>query len=473
MGSVRLIPQFETWPSIKHFVGSLGGRITVFLLFFLLYSFLQSDSYLSSLFINSSPLEISFLLDYSKVALVVGLAVCSFSGSYRPLSVFIVTFLLILLQQSWPYIFIYIIILEITLLLSFVILKFQKSFISRRPLQTLIGFYFFCVVMTGFLKTGTYFEESIWSFNNIFVTYIWFVAYALLSLKQNNPVSPIINLGSLRPLWGGSNTPFGKNWSYLQRFESKDSEDLAITHIKGLKLLIWILLVRESLFLYNQVLCAEFQIPTYYDVFSMLLKGISFPWYLGWISLFRDFFGGILWMVVWGGTFVVCARMAGFRLLRNTVNPLGAKSIADFWNRYYYYFKELLVDFFFYPSISRYFKKLPKMRIFFATFMAAGFGNFLYHFLRDINLVHNQGWVSTIWGFRTYSIYCLILGLGIGFSQLQQPSKFGPKKNFFMQGFSLIRIILFYCIIQIFDLDDGNDGEFFNRFIFLGKLFGL
>ena len=40
----------------------------------------------------------------------------------------------------------------------------------------------------------------------------------------------------------------------------------------------------------------------------------------------------------------------GSRALRNAHAPLSSRTIAEYWNRYYYDFKELLADMFFYPN---------------------------------------------------------------------------------------------------------------------------
>jgi hypothetical protein len=38
-------------------------------------------------------------------------------------------------------------------------------------------------------------------------------------------------------------TPFGKGIAYLQKFEARTPEDLAVTQLKGLKLAAWTLLL--------------------------------------------------------------------------------------------------------------------------------------------------------------------------------------------------------------------------------------
>ena len=112
--------------------------------------------------------------------------------------------------------------------------------------------------------------------------------------------------------------------------------------------------------------------------------------------------------------------MAGFLALRNTWRPLSSRSIAEFWNRYYYYFKELLVDCFFYPAFMRYFKTWGRWRLFAATVAAAGFGNALFHSLRDLNYVEDLGFWRALAGFQSYIFYTAVLSVGIGISQMRQ-----------------------------------------------------
>ena len=85
-------------------------------------------------------------------------------------------------------------------------------------------------------------------------------------------------------------------------------------------------------------------------------------------------------LALWGNTIVAGCRLAGFRLLRNSYRPLESRTVVDFWNRYYYYYKELIADFFFYPVYMRCFKKHPRVRMLFATWVAVGLGVPLFHF---------------------------------------------------------------------------------------------
>ena len=57
---------------------------------------------------------------------------------------------------------------------------------------------------------------------------------------------------------------------------------------------------------------------------------------------------------------------------------------------------KLLVDMFFDPTFIRCFKPQPKLPLFFATFVAAGFGNTLDHFLFHTSTASRFGLLSYI-----------------------------------------------------------------------------
>ena len=117
---------------------------------------------------------------------------------------------------------------------------------------------------------------------------------------------------------------------------------------------------------------------------------------------------------------VASCRMAGFMALRNRYRPLASRSIAEFWNRYYYYFKELLVDCFFYPTFMRYFKRRGHWRLFAATFAAASFGNAFYHFFSSPHYIEELGFWRALEGFQSYIFYTIVLAVGISISQVRK-----------------------------------------------------
>jgi hypothetical protein len=185
--------------------------------------------------------------------------------------------------------------------------------------------------------------------------------------------------------------------------------------------------------------------------FAHFLKGADVPGPFGVLSVVANFPEKLLEIAVWGHPIVATARLAGFHVLRNTYRPLSSRTIAEFWNRYYYFFKEALVNVYFYPTYLRCFKRHPRLRLAFATFMAAGVGNFIFHILLDVRVVAEAGLLGTLVLFQTYAFYCLILAAGIVLSQLRTRR---PGANAgWLRGRLVpsLGVALFYCFLSFLD----------------------
>jgi hypothetical protein len=195
---------------------------------------------------------------------------------------------------------------------------------------------------------------------------------------------------------------------------------------------------------------------------------------LAWASLYLQLIWATLELAVYGHLIVGCLRLVGFNVFRNTYKPLLSESIVDFWNRYYYYFKELLVEFFFYPTYLRIRWADPWMRLFLAVFAAAFAGNMYYHVLTKPDLVLSLDlqrlWAQ--WGPR--SVYCLLLALGIWISMMrQQISRAAPgKATFFIRLRRITGVVTFYAIIQIWNIRAQGAGVG-DRLEFFFSLFGI
>jgi hypothetical protein len=216
-----------------------------------------------------------------------------------------------------------------------------------------------------------------------------------------------------------------------------------------LKLLAWSLLISVFSKYFGPFLHDYLAIPTFNQTLYHSVMRAPYPWYVCWASLASAFLEDILSMCVWGHRFIACCRMAGFNALRNTYRPLSSRTISEFWNRYYFYFKELLAEFFFYPTFVRFFKNHRKLRLVTATFAAAFFGNIFYHFCRDLNLIATLGLWKAITGFHVYAFYCFLLATGISISQLRAGR---PKPSGFLRArvAPVICVALFYMLINIF-----------------------
>jgi hypothetical protein len=348
--------------------------------------------------------------------------------------------------------------------------RYRDSVLARRPVVCLLAVLAALILLctSGLFHGVAIF--ALWLATLLLAPAIWFISYAIAD-RRTQSLAAAPRSALLRTFWSTSPTPLGKGWGYLSRFEATTAEQLAITQLKGVRLLAWALVLNAVLHVLTATVHGELGIPLYASVMSSTLAGGHTAWYLCWAALMSEFLENLLDMAIWGHTAIAIARFAGFRLLRNTYRPLESTTIAEFWNRYYFYFKELLVDLFFYPTFLRCFKKSQRLRLCFATFMAACVGNMAYHFTRDSFFIATIGLKQAVIGFQTYAFYCIVLTIGICVSQLR--SRHRPQRTgwFRRRVTPTIGVILFFCLLHIFD-DVNRDHSLVDHARFLLQLFG-
>ncbi|MBF0263496.1 MAG: hypothetical protein HQL97_16855, partial [Magnetococcales bacterium] len=193
-----------------------------------------------------------------------------------------------------------------------------------------------------------------------------------------------------------------------------------------------------------------------------------------WSSLVIDMVYETTQLAIYGHMIVGCLRLFGFHVFRNTYKPLLAKSLIDFWNRYYFYFKELLVDFFFFPVYLSFFRNHPKLRIFAATMASACFGNFYYHFLQHFDRLMISGEPLNFGRFSSYLFYTVVLGLAIFFSILKEQGQRGKEHVATPSAWMTLRKIagvwLFFTILRIWD---HGESSFMTDTTFFFAIFGI
>lgn len=316
-----------------------------------------------------------------------------------------------------------------------------------------------------------------WSFLGVFTAYLWFFAYAVQDQRSRHAGPLPFQMGILHPFWRASAwsytpTPFGKGAAFLRKHQAKTAEELAVTQLKAVKLLVWTLVLITLNKALIELIEVRVGIPRTAQVYAAYLGGEPLPIATSWASLVWATLGGTLSLAIWGHKIIAVARLAGFRLPRNTWRPLESRTLAEFWNRYYYYFKELLVEFFFFPTFLRMFRNHPRLRVFFATFMAAGVGNALYHFIRDIGHVASMGWQAATTGFTSYLFYCVLLATGIGISQARVTAGRKPSPTFIGSLRAVLCVWTFFVCLQVF----GDETRLFplaDRLAFFLSLFGI
>ena len=243
----------------------------------------------------------------------------------------------------------------------------------------------------------------------------------------------------LWPAYGGNNTPYGKGLDYLSRCEAKTVEDLARSQLSALRLLGLATLWGVTLFGFEGVIYGDgnrltallggrtLGIPALGD---LVQTGATAPRAAAWTSVYCELMKQVLRHAAGSHGIIAILRLFGFNVFRSTYKPLLAESVVEFWNRFYYYFKELLVTFFMptFAGFGRRLRRWPSLRLFVAVFAAAFVGNMYYHWLR-LAVPLAQGEVfDSLYSLRSRMFYCLLLAFGIFVSMLREQRRLGRDR---------------------------------------------
>jgi hypothetical protein len=428
----RLIPRIETYPKVVSFSQTSIGKSVILALFGLGIRF----------FIPASISVIVF-------ASIFGLT--TFLPEYRRFILAVCPITLVLLQTMHnPLLFGSILtVIILGIFLYWCAMGWPQSRFGKRPIAFLLTGFTALILLACAATRHSLTYLILWGLVGAMANYVWFIGYALLDRSSKPKRDLTLELASFRPLWGSTNTPFPKGAAYLRRIEAQNPEQLAITQLKGLKLLAWAILLTVFQSLWFRFFHGYLQIPISAQALAMSVRGTPVAWHLRWESQLLYFFESVLAISVTGHRFIAGCRMAGFNALRNTYRPLSSTTIAEFFNRFYYYYKELLVDFFFYPTFFRYWKRNRRLRMVFATSAAVVFGNAFYHFTRDWESIMDEGLWKALADYQVFFFYCAALATALSVSQLRKQDR---KPTGFVLGRLLptIGVYLFFCLLNIF-----------------------
>ena len=318
-------------------------------------------------------------------------------------------------------------------------------------------------------------------------TLAWRLGYMLFS-SHSSRVSPggfKDHLIYLFPAYGGTETPYGKGIDYMAKFEARTAMDLARSQLSGVKLILLSGILNVTL--------AFFEAAAYGtdNFFARLLgghslgipergeaaaQGVGTPTVLGWASVYCELIRQVLHLAYKGHRIIGILRISGFNVMRNTYKPLLAESVHDFWNRYYFYFKELLVTFFFMPIFMGSgvaLRHWPRLRLFIAVLGAAAFGNIYYHFLK-LHTTLVEGHVDhALAAMESPFFYSLLLALGIYISMRRRERRGAGKLSSdpLSRGLRIFGVWTFFSLIFIWDVRGG--ASFSARTSFFLSLFGF
>ena len=366
--------------------------------------------------------------------------------------------------------------LSVLFIASFALLRHvqraPQSLPARRPLLTMLAVEALLCIIGGSGLLHGWPRVLIWSAVFIFTPYLWFLPFAIADLRSRAPAPLALQMSVLRPFWSPAYLPFGKGAAFLRKHLSAPGRELAITQIKAVKLLIWANLLFALRDAAQRVFADDAGIPDPHDAIDALLAGHPYPVAMGWAALVLATGVYALQIAAWADLFIGIARLAGYRLPRGSWRPLEARTLMDYFNRFHYYFKELLVDLFFMPTFFRMFKTHPRLRMFFATFMAAGVGNALWHFSRNILEVATAGPVNAFASYTSYVFYALILAAGVAASQVRANRGIRPPSSPAGRAWSFAFVWSFIICIHVFG-DGSRVHTLAQRLKFMVSLFGV
>lgn len=110
-------------------------------------------------------------------------------------------------------------------------------------------------------------------------------------------------------------------------------------------------------------------------------------------------------------------RICGYDFEPYFSRPWLATNLVVFWARYTYYFREFLLQTFYYPVFLRFFRGRPRLRIFVATVAAAGLGNLVWGHLTERMYDYGMTTEQLRYTLHTWPYYALLSG-GIALTAL-------------------------------------------------------
>lgn len=319
----------------------------------------------------------------------------------------------------------------------------------------------------------------------VFPFLIWRCAYLLQAGQQGRAAKTSFrdHFYYLWPAYGGTDTPIGKGYDYLSRCEAKTNEELARSQLRGLKLLLLSVcwdyagkLMHASFYGSASLLGVQGsgvpQLGELVALGSVASVGAS------WASVYAELFYQVFEHASAGHKIVGIISLFGFNIFRNTYKPLLAESIVEFWNRYYYYFKEILANFFFMPTFMQLGRRLqnwPNLRLFIAVFAAAFIGNMYYHIIKLHGALAAGDVFGIVYDLRSRFFYCLLLAVGIYVSmrrlQLRTQAQTTVSTSKLARAKRMFGVWTFFGLIYIWNVSSGAD--FVTRVQFFMNMFGL
>jgi hypothetical protein len=292
---------------------------------------------------------------------------------------------------------------------------------------------------------------------------LWRSAYWIKwRLRQGDRAPVWGNLFAVLPFLGAGGVPIGKGPTYFAAHEASDREQLASSQVEGVRLLmlalVWrfadealsaLLWGRASTWTPGWMVNAHPAVPAM-DALLRRPDLATLP--LRWAGLYGELFHTLLTLGVFSHTIVGAFCLLGFHIPRNMKSPLLATTILDFWGRYFYYFKELLMDFWFFPAYLR--SRLPMpWRTALSIASAAFAGNLYYHVALYWPLLaagYGNAFLSRL---SARVIYCALLTAGLcgSFARSLGKTRSASAAALPRRVFQAVLVSAFFAVIHVWN----------------------
>lgn len=409
----------------------------------------------------------------SGIQLLLAALLCSVAGSRRPQALLFTTTLLFFLAPEWfpsrwlarqaaqagisqtdaqylQYASLALVLTGSAVLMGLT-RKFPSHRLARWPVVSLLAAYFGLVGLAFSGYFSAWGELVLFSLIWAWSAYLWPLVYALRDLRSSQAESSLsFQMATFHPFFSGSWIMIGLGAANLRQRMARNARQLAVCQLKAVKLLAacgFMLALQRAL----SALRGWGGIPEFTDVLHAHLRGEPSParW-VCWLCLFCWFFEQLAASFALGNLLVALARLGGFQLLQQVYKPWSARSQMDYWRRISYYYSQVIVEVFFFPTFVGYFKSQPRLRQVFALFMAVVVGNFVYHFRNLLGTFARLGLLATLEGLQSYACYCGLLFIGLLISQISTDAQPRPSRGW-GRFWLLLRIFFFFSALSLFD----------------------
>jgi hypothetical protein len=267
---------------------------------------------------------------------------------------------------------------------------------------------------------------------------VWRLGYILKSGQRGKAAKTSFadHLFYVWPLWGGSNTPYGKGYDYLVRNQAQNARDFARAQLAGLKLVLLALVwqgvavpvgrsgvrrrrqpITELLHGHDLGIPRIAKLVTHRDEYSLGVAWISVYSQLVWAVLRLSATGHLWigWLRSWAST---CSAT---RTSRCSPSPSSSSGTATTTTS-----RSCWAEFFFFPTYASV-QARPWLRTLVAVFAAAFVGNLYYHVLDEQALIVD-GDPAALWAaFSSRTFYCFLLATGIWLSMMREQRRRGSQ----------------------------------------------